>query len=127
MFADLTLFRSAMALARHAGAAQAASAQNMANSDTPGYRAVRVQSFAETLAEDSVGSQRATRAGHLFGGDRNADPAFETERGKADPNGNAVSLEREMVAANAAQRDHSRALEIYRSGLSLIRAALSKG
>jgi len=60
MFQNLDVFRTAMAMARHAGTQQAYSAQNIANADTPGYRARALPEFQDTL-RDSMMGQRATR------------------------------------------------------------------
>ncbi|SDH31972.1 FlgB family protein [Alloyangia pacifica] len=128
MFQTLDVFRTAMAMARHAGAAQAASAQNIANADTPGYRGVDLPDFTDTL-DQTGGAMRVTRAGHLGGhlGARSLSaqpPEFVERRGTEDPNGNTVSIEVEMLGAVDAQRAHERALSIYRSNLTLLRASL---
>lgn len=128
MFQNLDIFKSAMAMARHAGMQQAASAQNIANSDTPGYRAVELTGFAEIMNDgDSATALRATRTSHLFG---QADQAVVDMRRRSnadDPNGNTVSLESEMVVAVDAKRQHDRALAIYRSGLNILRASIGRG
>ncbi len=124
MFQSLDVFRTAMAMARHAGQQQALSAQNIANADTPGYRARHLVPFAE-LASTARGATRATRDRHLFGTRASRiDPA--EQRAAQDPNGNTVSLEREMVSAVNAKRQHDRALAIYRSNLSILRASLGR-
>ena len=64
MFENLDVFRTAMQLARHAGLQQAISAQNIANADTPGYRALEIPRFADTLNQ-AMTTQRATRPEHL--------------------------------------------------------------
>lgn len=124
MFQSLDVFRTAMAMAQHAGQRQALSAQNIANADTPGYAARRLNSFAETLhAQPS--QLRATRVGHLFGHTvQQAD--IQQQRTGMDPNGNSVSLELEMVEAVGAKRQHDRALAIYRHGLSVLRSSLGR-
>ncbi|MBY6114052.1 FlgB family protein [Mameliella alba] len=125
MFQNLDVFRTAMAMARHAGTKQAFSAQNIANADTPGYRARDLPDFKETLRNPLMG-QRATRDKHLNGSmDRTAD--ISERREVLDPNGNTVSLEQEMVKAVGAKREHDRALAIYRSNLSILRASLGRG
>ena len=125
MFQNLDVFRTAMAMARHAGQQQAYSAQNIAHADTPGYRARDMPDFAEGLREGTM-RQRATRAAHLNGSaDRRID---STDRLQAlDPNGNTVSLEQEMVKAVRAKSQHDRALAIYRSNLNILRASLGRG
>ncbi|MBV2359331.1 FlgB family protein [Thalassococcus sp. CAU 1522] len=124
MFQDLTVFRTAMAMARHAGHQQALSAQNIANADTPGYRALEMPDFASVSARDAA-AQKATRTKHLNGSSTGAWTATE-RRDAQDPNGNTVSLEREMLEAVGAKRQHDRALAIYRSSLSVLRASLGR-
>jgi flagellar basal-body rod protein FlgB len=124
MFQSLDIFKTAMSMARHAGQAQALSAQNMANADTPGYRAMEMPDFAESLRQPLTG-QRATRDGHLNGTRMAAvDPV--PRRMAQDPNGNTVSLEREMLMSVAADRQHNRALTVYRHSLTLLRASLGR-
>ena len=125
MFQDLEVFRTAMALARHSGHSQALSARNMANSDTPDYHSKYLEDFTEVLRSEG-GSMRATRPEHLHG-DNDLAAAERIERdAPQDPNGNTVSLEREMLRAVDAQRKHQRALTIYRSNLSVLRASLGR-
>ncbi|MBT52667.1 MAG: flagellar biosynthesis protein FlgB [Mameliella sp.] len=124
MFQNLDVFRTAMAMARHAGMQQAFSSQNIANADTPGYRARELPEFGETL-RDSMMGQRASRDRHLNGNNgRSVD--ISERRDALDPNGNTVSLEQEMVTAVDAKRQHDRALAIYRSNLSILRASLGR-
>ncbi|MCR8549504.1 FlgB family protein [Salipiger sp. P9] len=125
MFQNLDVFRTAMAMARHAGMQQALSAQNIANADTPGYRALEIPDFAATLRDPLLG-QRATRETHLNGRGAGALPEAFERRGSVDPNGNTVSIEAEMVTAVDAARAHNRALSIYRSNLTLLRASLGR-
>lgn len=124
MFQNLDVFRTAMAMARHAGAQQALSAQNIANADTPRYRAKELPEFKDTLRAEMIG-QRATRPTHLNGSSERSVQVSERQD-EMDPNGNSVSLELEMVSAVNAKREHDRALAIYRNSLSVIRASLGK-
>ncbi|EEX12870.1 flagellar basal body rod protein FlgB [Citreicella sp. SE45] len=125
MFQSLDVFRTAMALARHSGLQQAISSQNVANADAPGYRGLEIPDFAETLRQPLTG-QRATRATHLNGALQDGLPEPHTRRATVDPNGNTVSLETEMVTAVEASRAHNKALSIYRSNLTLLRASLGR-
>lgn len=124
MFKNLDVFRTAIAMAKHAGLQQAVSAQNIANADTPRYRAKDLPEFG-TILRNSLVNQRATRESHLNGSiDRFVD--LQDRRGAMDPNGNSVSLEQEMVTAVDAKRQHDRALAIYRSNLNMIRSSLGR-
>ena len=124
MFQSLDIFKTAMSMARHAGQAQALSAQNMANADTPGYRAMEMPDFADSLRQPLT-RQKATREGHLHG-NRTAPVDPVPRRMAQDPNGNTVSLEREMLMSVAADRQHKRALTVYRHSLTLLRASLGR-
>ncbi len=126
MFESLDVFRISDAMARHAGSRQAVVATNIANADTPGYRARTMASFRETYRATETGSLRTTRPGHR-GGDMAATSArIGTGGTEPSPNGNAVSLETEMVAGVEAEREHSRALAIYRHALTVLRTTVSR-
>lgn len=125
MFHKLNVFQTAMALAKHSGLRQALSAQNIANADTPGYRALDIPDFEATLRE-SAPHQRATRNRHLHGLRSDHLPEPTLRRSSVDPNGNSVSIEGEMVTAVAASRGHGRALSIYRSSLNILRTSLGR-
>ena len=128
MFEKLEIFRMAHAMATHAGARQAVVARNMANADTPGYVARDITPFAEAYRIEQGGfSLRATRTTHLGAAAQGARPeSFEVRGETQDPNGNSVSLEREMLRAVEVKREHDRAIAIYRSSLTILRAAAGR-
>lgn len=125
MFQNLEIFRMAHAMASHAGARQAVVARNMANADTPGYAAQDIAPFAESYLAGRNSGLRPTRGTHLNGtaGDY---AVIERRDAVPDPNGNSVSLETEMLTAVAVKRQHDRALAIYKSSLTVLRAALGR-
>ncbi|WP_417726549.1 FlgB family protein [Roseovarius sp.] len=128
MFEKLEIFRMAHAMAQHAGARQAVVSQNMANADTPGYAARDIAAFADVYRSDeTTRTPRATREGHLLRHDN--DLGFDVTNDPtsiADPNGNSVSLETEMLRAVDVKRQHDRALAIYKSSLTVLRTALGR-
>ncbi len=63
MFEKLVIVRMAQSMARHAGLRTEVVAHNLANADTPGYRAQDLPDF-ESYASGTVGL-RTTRPGHL--------------------------------------------------------------
>lgn len=126
MFDDIAMLRMATGLAAHSGTRQAIIAQNVANADTPGYRGRDAEPF-EGHMERGDHRMRATRPGHI------TDGAAETGRVRtytldatADPNGNTVSVESEMMRAADAFRRHEMAVTIYRSGLDVMRSTLGR-
>jgi flagellar basal-body rod protein FlgB len=115
MFQGLEVLRLAQALATHAGIRQRAIAQNVAHSDTPGYRARDAVPFADYLDRMA----RAGRTDDLIRPD--ARPATRS------PDGNTVSVEREMMRAAEVRGQHEMALGIYSSARDLVRATLGRG
>jgi flagellar basal-body rod protein FlgB len=124
MFDSLDIFRMSSAMARHASARQAVVAGNIANADTPGYRARSLPDFASVWNEEA-GQIRATRPGHIAPQDSLASRAARRET-EASPNGNTVSIEEEMLAGVDAQREHGRALAIWRHATGLLRTSLGR-
>lgn len=122
MYESLDLFRASSALARHAGQRQALTAVNVANADTPGYRAQALPSFSEAYGSPAM---RATRPGHLDGASASSARPFGAP-GEASPNGNTVSLESEMFASAQAARDHGRALAVWRHAITVLRTSLGR-
>jgi len=128
MFSDLNVFKVAYAMATHAGQRQAVISRNMANADTPGYRARDIEPFEKALENtQSAQTMIATRPGHLNGAGSNGHLWAEFVReGAVDPNGNGVSLETEMLNAVEVKRQHDRAVAIYKSSLGILRTSLGK-
>lgn len=126
MFEKLDLTRMAQGLAATAGARLGLIAQNVANADTPGYRARDLPDFAQTYAAGNGLAMRATRSGHFGAPDKPAPPEPIFSGGSASPNGNTVSLELEMVKSVEARQSHDMALAIYRATSDVIRASLGR-
>jgi flagellar basal-body rod protein FlgB len=126
MFEKLDLTRMAQGLAANAGARLGVIAQNVANADTPGYKARDLPDFAQTYASGDGLAMRATRSHHFGAPDDQgpAEPIFSG--GSASPNGNTVSLELEMVKSVEARQSHDMALAIYRATSDVIRASLGR-
>ena len=128
MFKNLDIFQMSHEMARHAGARQTVIAQNMANADTPGYVARDIAPF-QTAFDSGSGEfvQSATRTKHLNGTPMTTGhTVFDRPDALGDPNGNAVSVETEMLHAVDTKRQHDRAVMIYKSALTLLRTAASR-
>lgn len=121
MFENLEILGLAHARARHAAARQAVVAQNVANADTPGYRARDIRPFEEIFsAARMAGAGSANRAALAM------EFRAQDAGGTPSPNGNTVSLETEMLRAVEAERTHSRALRVYQSALTVLRSSLGR-
>jgi flagellar basal-body rod protein FlgB len=127
VFDRLDMFQMASGLARHAAARQAVVARNIANADTPGYRAQDIADFRTTWRQPDMqdrGGPRYLNARDLHSRGLRLVPI--DAGGAADPNGNSVNLETEMLRGIEAQRAHSRALRIYGSALGILRTSLGR-
>ncbi len=129
MFDNLEIFRMANALALHSSARQAEIASNVANADTPGYRSRDITPFSEVFdSRHNDGSLHTTRAGHLSSGLTDGGKAYLVDQpGTADPNGNTVSVETQMIKAIETQHAHETALSVYETARNILRTSLGRG
>jgi len=126
MFKNLEIFQTSFAMARHAGARQAVTAANMANADTPGYRARAIAPFAESYSRGETSDMRVTRSGHIGASALSTPAPVGFSDAEQSPNGNTVSLELEMMKAIEIQREHNRALAIYKHSLDVLRTSIGR-
>ncbi|MGJ8582728.1 MAG: FlgB family protein [Marinosulfonomonas sp.] len=129
MFENLEVFRVANQFAQHTERQHSIIARNIANADTPGYRAVTVQSFSDAFSGDSgFKTMRATRQGHIQATEPSQarSDTFATTSA-ASPNGNSVSLETEMMKATDVRLQHDLALSVYSSSLNILKTSLGRG
>ncbi|MEH6808192.1 MAG: flagellar biosynthesis protein FlgB [Hyphomonas oceanitis] len=117
MISELPMFQILSAMARHAAESQKVSATNISHADQPGYKAAQIESFDTFLDRVRMGSE----SGGLNG-------SFRTEAANtpAAPNGNTVSLERELFNSADAMGQHQMALTVYTKSLDLLRTAIGK-
>lgn len=125
MFGKIELLGMSGAMARHASARQAVAAQNVANADTPGYKARDLSPFMESYGQ-SPGAIKRTRETHLTGSASPLDLRDRVEVSAQSPNGNAVSLEEEMIRSVDIQREHDLALTLYKTSLGILRSSLGR-
>ena len=126
MFERVGLLNLAQDVAQHAAHRQSTIARNVANADTPGYKARDLTPFERT--GDDGFRMRRTSALHL---DAHADarPPQRLVRvaGAVDPNGNSVNLDEEVLRAVDSARTHDRAVTIYQNALQILRTSLGRG
>jgi len=128
MFERLDISREAYALAAYAMTRQGAISANIANADTPGYKAVDAPDFARALADGGGLQPLATRPTHLARPDAEQSFTLATRRapGNESPNGNTVSLETEMVNAADVRQSYDMALAIAKSTSAILRTSLGR-
>ena len=116
------------ALGRHMNnmvARQTAAASNLANLDTPGYKA-REASFADAL-DGELSPMAKTAPSHLGGGIADAAGTKEVEGLAARRDGNNVQLDRELLNMNRAAGDFSAAQTALSAKFRLVRYAINEG
>lgn len=104
-------------------------AENIANSDTPGYvaRDLSPSAFeARVGASLRVSDPRHLQAAGAAGGAEAARTHLAPD-GEASLNGNQVSLETQMMKLSETRMDYGLASSIYRKSIDLVRLAVRGG
>jgi flagellar basal-body rod protein FlgB len=124
---------------KHLAERQRVIAQNIANSETPGFKAREVEApdFGDLLAAQNVGGgprigrpsvqitsgmaalgARPVQAGHLV---------FDKDISETKPDGNNVTLEDQLLKMGQLQADFAAMTNLYRKQQAMMRTALGKG
>ena len=128
----LPLFQVMQSKLRHDGARQAVLAQNIANVDTPGYKAREVAppDFGKIVTGNSALSMAVTNPKHMQGNTAAAGSGGTIVKRKTtyelNPIQNNVVIEEEMMHVADTQADYQQTLGIYRKSLNLFNIALGK-
>jgi flagellar basal-body rod protein FlgB len=116
------------------GQRQQVLANNVANADTPGYRArdlkaMKAVSFKRMLGGGAKLGMAATNAGHLAGQSRKpaASAVDKADSHEIVISGNSVSLEEEMMKVGKTMMDYQLTINLYRKHISMIKTALGRG
>jgi flagellar basal-body rod protein FlgB len=105
-------------------ARQVASSGNIANLDTPGYKAIEV-SFNETL-EEQLAMPASTHPGHIgLAGNEPAMRVGEVEGVVPRRDGNTVQMDRELLVMGRAAGDFSAAQTALAAKFRLVRYAIN--
>lgn len=128
MFKSLEILQLASSMARHAGARQAVVSENVAHANTPNYKSKDIGSFKDAVDQRPESALRMTKAGHISTRQPGQSQAeiFLTDDA-ASPNGNTVSIETEILRSIEAEREQSRALTIYQSASTILKASIGRG
>ena len=104
---------------------QAVLAQNIANTNTPGYKPHDVQPFSKRLANVQPVAPARTQPNHLSGTLAVAVPNEVVDRTHMhSADGNAVSLDEQLVKLAETETAHSFVTSIYRTYLGMFNTAL---
>ena len=126
----LPLFKAMVRRMQWLSERQQVLAQNVANADTPNYRArdLKAPSFAELVGRSQAQvSLVTTNPNHLSG--TRPPTAFKTEAdnsGEISPSGNNVSLEDQMLKVSGAAGDYQLTTSLYKQHLAMLKTVLGK-
>jgi flagellar basal-body rod protein FlgB len=127
---NLSLFQMARTQMDWLGDRQALLAQNIANADTPSYRAKDLKGldFSRELRDIRPIALKGTASQHLQSTmDR---PDFRTERLRGrevyevNPNKNGIVLEEQMIKVSDTQMQYQLASNIYQKNMTMLRTAI---
>jgi flagellar basal-body rod protein FlgB len=122
---NIYLFEVASQKAQWLSARQTAIASNVANANTPGYRAVDIQPFAAVLDSSPV-EMAVTDPAHLSSPQLQAVALreVEVEPSEGTLSGNTVNLEQQMINLGDVNRDYSMSANIRRAFHQFLLSAL---
>jgi flagellar basal-body rod protein FlgB len=103
---------------------QALLAQNIANANTPGYKAKDVKSFDSVLSGATL-APTVTNPLHMTASDGGAAVATVTG-GEAAPDGNGVEMDKELMKVADTDNTHELVTQIYTAYSGLFRTALGR-
>jgi flagellar basal-body rod protein FlgB len=112
---------------------QSVLAQNVANADTPAYRAkdLKPLDFKAMVAGAAPGVRLATTdPRHIAMGAADDAAGFKTDSSKpfeVSPSGNGVSLEEQMMKVTETRASYEMALNLYQKQIGMLRTALGRG
>ena len=103
-------------------------AQNVANSETPGFAPRDLQAFSFQAAMQGGVNVAQTSAAHLSGhvNPAHGAAAVAAPDTEARLDGNQVVLEEQMMKMNEARADYDAAISLYQQSLTMLRTAARK-
>lgn len=113
---------------------QSALSQNIANANTPGYKAkdVKAPDFKKLVAgEESSGRLATTHPGHIAGKGGGGSARFKHINQKntfeTTPTGNEVVLDEQMLKMSETAMDYQTTTSVYKKMLDMMRVAVGGG
>lgn len=129
---DLPIFQALKSKMHWHQARQGVLAENIANANTPGYRARDLQdySFSDHVGRETFAmATSVTEPGHIAGsisGTMDGQKVIRAKSAEMTPSGNNIVLEEQMMNVTQNQLDYQAAASLYTKSLGLVRKALSK-
>jgi flagellar basal-body rod protein FlgB len=132
---NLSLFQAINSKMKFLDKRQSVISQNIANSDTPDYKALDLKQvdFSDMLKNVSTSrvnrvSMEQTQAGHISPNGAPANPRIEKNKNiyEIAPDSNAVIIEEQMIKANDIQMNYNLMTNLYRSNMDMLRTSLGR-
>ena len=108
------LFDLAFQRAQWLSARQATVAENVANANSPNFRARDIEPF-EAILDRTALEMNSTRPGHISLAGAQVHTSPKSRTWDVTSNGNDVSLEKELIKAGEVTRDYSLTVAIVKS------------
>lgn len=131
---DLSLFQALGAKMDYLNQRQGIIAQNVANSDTPGYRPKDLEEYDfSSLLKGKLGGQAVrvdtTDDLHMPHADKKFDPDSKKQKDTYEvaPAGNAVIIEEQMINSGRNAMDYNLMLNVYKKQVGMFKIALGAG
>ncbi len=130
---NLTLFKALGAKMDYLNQRQRVIAQNVANSDTPGYKPKDLvkADFSQVLKNINAQgrmsvSPKSTNSRHILLGSDVDDPKSRKQKHTYEvaPAGNAVIMEEQLINANQTVMDYNLMSNLYQKQVAMIKTAL---
>jgi len=127
---NLTLFSAVKKKLSWLGQRQEVLAQNIANADTPEYRAsdLKPYEFKELIRRESMQVNMVRTSNNQIAGQRRQIRDFHEDTlikpYETAPDGNSVVLEEQMAKVNETTVSHRFTTELYKKHLAMLRTAL---
>lgn len=122
---SISFFKTASQRMQWLGVRQKVITENIANSNTPGFKAKDITSFATMVEGTQQSSITTTHAKHISSGDQAANIRTEVsaETWGESLDGNTVVLEEQTVRSNEVGENYQLAARLYRKGYDLLTLA----
>lgn len=123
---SISFFKNASQRLQWLGARQQVISENIANSDTPNFKAKDVSSFSKMLEGAQQSGLTTTNAKHI-GGSPTSSIGTEVIKDVWGEtiDGNTVVLEQQSILANEVGEDYQLAARLYRKGYDLLTLAVT--
>jgi flagellar basal-body rod protein FlgB len=128
---NIPLFKAMMSRMSWLTERQQVLAQNVANADTPAFKAkdLKAQTFKEMLAGSSANhlTLAATQPNHLAGvGPALAFKSVADRNAETSPSGNSVSIEDQMLKVSSTANEFQMTTSLYRRQIGMLKTVLGR-